>query len=370
MTNKEALLFVGKCLSLSMHPECASSIKATILSGQIDWRQVVYQSSAQFVLPALYLNLKRNNLLSDLPEDLVAHFEEITNLNRERNQSIIKQLNNINALLNENGLKPVFLKGTAHLLDGLYEDIGERMIGDIDFLLEENEALQAFNILKENGYYRLSKIGDAVIGAGRHLPRLINENEIAAVEVHGQMLKTKQNYIFNWLMVEKNLKEAKNLKDAFVLSDNDLILNNMLNVLLNDKGKSMLKIFLRQNYDLLLLSKRENPSAASRSFNRNHKDLNAYIALSAHLFDYPATLNFEENTSAKHYLQKINFVWDYPRLARFGRLIYFIFFRIYRYFVTLIGFFVSSSTRKRVIASLSDPTYYGKHFEQYKVWFS
>lgn len=370
MTNKEALLFVGKCLSLSVHPERASSIKEIILSDQIDWRQIVYQSSAQFVLPALYLNLKRNNLLSELPEDLVAHFEEITILNQERNQSIINQLNNITALLNEHGLKPVFLKGTAHLLDGLYEDIGERMIGDIDFLLEEKEALQAYKILIENGYFQLIDYAKPSFGNHRHLTRLIHKKEIAAVEIHRNMTIGKITRVFNWSFVKDNIKVSKNLISALVLSKKDMILHNAMNVLMNDKGKSMLKIFMRQSYDLLLLSKRENPLAASKFFDRKFKDLNAYIALSSFLFDHPKSLNFEDNTSAKRYIQKINFVWDYPGLARFGRIIYFIFFRIYGYFKTFVLFFVHAPTRKRVITSLSDPSYLGKHFEQYKVLFS
>jgi hypothetical protein len=31
----------------------------------------------------------------------------------------------------EHDISPIFLKGTAHLLDGMYMDIGERMVGEI-----------------------------------------------------------------------------------------------------------------------------------------------------------------------------------------------------------------------------------------------
>jgi hypothetical protein len=367
MTNKEALFFVGKCLSLSVHPERASDIKSLIQTGSVDWKLVVYQSSSQFVLPALYLNLKRNNLLTDLPEDLIEHFKEITRLNRERNESILQQLKAITNLLNENGIKPIFLKGTAHLLDGLYVDIAERMIGDIDFLLEEKQTSQAYFLLIENGYKSLIKNATPVFGDSQHLPRLVKGSG-AAVEIHRRMLNGRHNKHFNWFSVKDKTKKTLGLAGSKVFSDSDLILHNIFNAQIKDKGRSQLKIFMRQNYDLLLLSKRENPLTAIKSFKHYFKELNTYIALSAHLFAFPKTLAFVENKSAKRYIRNIHFVWDHHHLAKAGRLIHFIVFRIYGYFKTGILFFISSATRKRVITSLSDPSYYGNHLAQYKKW--
>ncbi len=370
MNNKETLWFVGKCLSLSNHPERASSIREVLQSGKLSWNSFVYQSSNHFMIPPLYLNLKRNYLLDELPEDLIAHLEEITNLNRERNQSIINQIKNLTKLLNDNNIKPVFLKGTAHLIDGLYQDIAERMIGDIDFILEEEEAYMAYHLLIENGYTTLSDYAKAEIGEGKHLPRLVHQNEIAAVEVHGKLLKGKYHKLFNWNYIRNNIKESKSLKGAFVLSDSDLILNNIFNVQLNDSGKSMLRIFLRQSYDLMLLSKRKNPLDICKSYGQQFHTINTYLALSADLFDYPESLSFEANRKAKRHLWKIEFILKYPNLAFTGRIIYYIVFRIYRYLKTFVLFFFDSTTRKRVINSLSSKSYYKAHFKQYKTMFS
>ncbi|MCD6091744.1 MAG: nucleotidyltransferase family protein [Bacteroidales bacterium] len=366
MTNKEALFFVGKCLSLSMHPERANTIRENIQSGEVDWRVIVYQSSNQLVVPALYLNLKRNHLLSDLPEDLISYFEEITNANRVRNQQILSQVENLSKLLNSRGFSPVFLKGSAHLIDGLYEDIAERMVGDIDFILEMKDVFKAYQILLQNGYHQLNASGEVAFGASRHLPRLVSEDEIAGVEVHGRMLNGKYAQLFGWEQAFSTLKAAKNLQGALVLSDQNLILNNSMNVQLNDKGNSMFKIFLRQSYDLLLLSKRQNPLRVSKLFNHHFEILNNYIAISAELFDYPKALAFEKNKSAKQYIQRIHFIWEHPKVAGSVRLVYFIFFRLYRYIKTILLLFVSASTRKRVFKSLSDPSYIRQHFEQYK----
>jgi len=77
--------------------------------------------------------------LSVIPEEVEHAFAEIYELNRQRNQQILKQIDDITALLNKENIQPVFLKGTANLLDELYSDVGERMIGDIDFLVTEEQ---------------------------------------------------------------------------------------------------------------------------------------------------------------------------------------------------------------------------------------
>ena len=39
-----------------------------------------------------------------------------------------------------NNITPIFLNGAENLLEGLYKDIAERMIGDIDFIISEKES--------------------------------------------------------------------------------------------------------------------------------------------------------------------------------------------------------------------------------------
>ena len=65
----------------------------------IDWEAVVEVSTAHYVFPAMYCNLKRVGFLHYLPQELVNFMEHITNLNRERNQQIITQAKELNTLL-------------------------------------------------------------------------------------------------------------------------------------------------------------------------------------------------------------------------------------------------------------------------------
>ncbi len=369
MNTKDTLWFVGKCLSLSIHPERAEEIRKTIDSGTIDWYAVVYQSSNQLILPAFYLNLKRNQLLESLPEDLVEHLDDITKQNRERNRKIVQQAEQLTEILHQHGLNPVLLKGTAHLLDGLYVDIAERMLSDIDILLEKEDAKKAFQILMENGYSRLTKYGEAFFDEHRHFVSLIKEGEVAAVEIHHRMLEGKYDRKFNWQTVRANLIKVQH-SEAYVLSDSDLILHNIMNVQMNDRAKAMHKTAMRQSYDLMLLSKRQNPLEVSRSFGFFFDDLNAYIALSADLLDYPKGLNFENTKSVKRYISRVHLIWTFPGTVDFFSKIYFLIFRFYRYVSQFFLFFIRTSVRRRIIKSLSDPTYYGQHWAMYKKWIS
>ena len=48
---------------------------------------------------------------------------------------------------------PIFVKGSGNLIKGLYEeDIAERMIGDIDFLVSKNKYDLTSKILVEHNY--------------------------------------------------------------------------------------------------------------------------------------------------------------------------------------------------------------------------
>jgi len=70
-----------------------------------------------------------------VPEVLAQHLEDIYTLNRTCNEQILLQVKEINATLNASGISPIYMKGTGNLIDGIYDDIGERIIGDIDFIL-------------------------------------------------------------------------------------------------------------------------------------------------------------------------------------------------------------------------------------------
>ena len=141
MNYKETLFFIAKCLTISLEAKNKQEIEKQLKSKTIDWDTVVKVSTAHYVFPALYCNLQRANFLDYLPQELVSYMEHITDTNRERNKLITLQANELNNVLLANNIRPIFLKGTGNLLAGIYDDIAERMVGDI-VLFSQKRTIQ------------------------------------------------------------------------------------------------------------------------------------------------------------------------------------------------------------------------------------
>ena len=90
MNYKESLYFIAKCLTISLEEKNRQEIEKQLKSTTIDWDAVVKVSTAHYVFPALYCNLKRVDFLKYLPEDLVEYIKHIADLNRERNKQIVQ----------------------------------------------------------------------------------------------------------------------------------------------------------------------------------------------------------------------------------------------------------------------------------------
>ena len=101
-----------------------------------DWDAVVIVASQHLMLPALYCQIKAKDLLHLIPEDLQLYLEEITAINRGRNEVLLKEVHEISEILKKEQIDHVFIKGTALLASDVFKDPAERMIGDIDILVE------------------------------------------------------------------------------------------------------------------------------------------------------------------------------------------------------------------------------------------
>ena len=66
---KETLYFVAKCLTISLEGNNRQEIEKQLKSKSIDWDAVVKVSTAHYVFPALYCNLKRVDFLKYLPQE-------------------------------------------------------------------------------------------------------------------------------------------------------------------------------------------------------------------------------------------------------------------------------------------------------------
>ena len=297
MNYKDTLLFIGKCLTITHEKHNRELIEKELKLNNIDWDPVVKVSTSHYVFPALYCNLKRVGFLHYLPKDLVEYMQHITDLNRERNQQIITEAKEINEILLKNNITPIFLKGAGNLLDGLYDDIAERMVGDIDFLVKKEKSNITFKILQENGY--TNKVSE-LFNDHRHLPRITHPAKIAAIEIHKEMLRKKKSKFFNYETVKSSLKKVNNIT---LLSLKNQIKLTVFSKLINDYNYQLKNISLRATYDVFLLGNKLQ-SKINIKDNNLSKELIAGLNLYTSISSKPENLYFYTTKQSELFTKK------------------------------------------------------------------
>ena len=252
MSYKDVFYFVAMCLTISQEKKNKQIIEARLKKNDIDWEFVVEVSTGHYVFPAMYCALKREGFLKYVPQELLNFMEHIADTNRDRNEQIISQAKELNTFLLSHNITPIFIKGTANLLAGLYSDITERMVGDIDFLFSAQDYPKAIQVLKEWGYNYLDE-PEKLFPEHRHYPSLIKKDCIAAIEIHSEFLRKSEAHLFNYDTVKSSIQVIDNVA---MLSDGNMLNLSILANQINDDQFFYNRITLRNAYDVFLLSKK------------------------------------------------------------------------------------------------------------------
>ncbi|NRB60118.1 MAG: nucleotidyltransferase family protein [Winogradskyella sp.] len=226
------------------------ALEAALTAPDFDWDAIVMEGSKHLVLPALYCRLKSKGLLTVLPEELSTYLEEITNINRNRNKVILEQVHWLSTVFNTHHINHVFLKGAAVLAMDLYDDMAERMIGDIDVLVDLEQLDTAYELLIKNNYTPIPQTLGHDFFEHKHLPRLKTKDFICAVEIHRKLFVSNENVTLTNTNLINN-KEKVN--DIFVPNHQHLIMHNVLNHQLNDDGYYFSTVNFRSSHESIRL---------------------------------------------------------------------------------------------------------------------
>ncbi|WP_296313639.1 nucleotidyltransferase family protein [Winogradskyella sp. UBA3174] len=226
------------------------TLKDQLTQPEMNWDTLVIESSKHVSLPALYCRLRSRKLLDVLPEELQVYLEKITSINRNRNKAILKQVDCLTQLFNTNQIDHVFLKGAALLAAGYYEDLGERMIGDIDILVAKNQVDIAFDLLIQQDYIPSAQTLGAAFFEHKHLPRLTKKKHIAAIEIHRKLFI---NYQHDELSNTCIISHKQRINLTAIPSPKHLAMHNILNHQINDYGRLYRSTNFRTAYDTLLI---------------------------------------------------------------------------------------------------------------------
>lgn len=161
-------------------------------------------AEAHDVLPALAIRCSGQGLGEEaIGAGCSARLTEALLDNTQRNMTMVAQALKLAGKLNDAGITPLFLKGTARLLAGESVGLGFRKQVDIDLVVRQGELETAAEALLAHGYrFGETPAGQAVVvpvdmsaaraieksAAHHHLPPLVKPQYAATVELHRHFL--------------------------------------------------------------------------------------------------------------------------------------------------------------------------------------
>jgi len=178
----------------------------------INFEKLITLASGHLMLPALFFNIQKKKVTYLFPEDFIEYIKNIFEINKARNKILLSEAKELSELLYKNNIKHIFLKGTALLLSNVFEDIGERMVTDIDFIIQHKDAQKVEKVLEKNNYFTTATVDYGVM-IPRHLVRRINKNKTIAIEPHLELIDPSYRIVFNSKKLISAFKdEAKSIK--------------------------------------------------------------------------------------------------------------------------------------------------------------
>ena len=123
--------------------------------GQGRWDTVVQEANRHLVAPALYACFRDRGLLGLIPAEVENYLRFLHGLNEERNRRLKQQAIEILSALNEAGIEPLLIKGSALLMIIPEHRLGTRMISDLDLVVDKGAVERSVARLLSIGYQTL-----------------------------------------------------------------------------------------------------------------------------------------------------------------------------------------------------------------------
>ena len=169
-------------LSLQQDP-AGDSLRRLQQASAEDWRQIANLAQQFALAPLQYFRLKRAGY--PLPEDVAGSLKNTYLRNTARNINLLNQLNEMLAKLQGEGIAAIVLKG-GYLSEAVYEEIGLRVMADLDLLIPLDELERSIEVLEALGYKPIRPYFHEVDGTLHfHAPPL--EKDGCVVELHWKL---------------------------------------------------------------------------------------------------------------------------------------------------------------------------------------
>jgi len=186
MSRTAAFQFLCNCLSRDATAASQEALLRSAKNPPFNWETLVQIAGETLVAPAMLSALQSKDLIEAVPADVVDFFDGMAILNQQRNEQLVREAIELAAIHNEIDVVPVFLKGAAHLLSGLYPELAQRIMLDLDVLVPADRFSDCIDRLRANGFTEL--LTDRDFSGHHHHPPLGRHGGLASVELHSEPL--------------------------------------------------------------------------------------------------------------------------------------------------------------------------------------
>lgn len=150
------------------------------LPPNVDWMAVLALANETLVTPQIYASALRTGIAAELRPDVRDYLQEVGRRNRERNRRLLAQLRETVSILNSAGIEPTLIKGSAFWAAMGRPADHDRIMADIDLVVEQKEEDAALAALEAAGfttYARYSPSFHVVAELGR-------SDDVGIVDLH------------------------------------------------------------------------------------------------------------------------------------------------------------------------------------------
>ncbi len=363
MSSSQIYHLIGHILSLAVAPRKKDKVADMLFRTSMPWPLFISKASNHLVLPSVYIQLRENDLIKLLPEIITDHLQKIHSLNLERNKAIMSQSVGLVKILAAEDIQLLFMKGVGNIFDNLYRDTGERMIQDIDVLVHPGQWEHAVRLLKLQGYRNREMLNTSVFPPRKHYPRLLRDDSTVSIEVHRFPVGLTYGKNFTVEKVWEEKVPASIMGNCFVMCDEHKLIHNFIHSQLEHKGHFYARIFLRNLYDHLLLSRREDTGKVFSGPEFHPRRTAAYMEVAGRTFGLKNELpRYPVSQTGLYPLRHELFLRS--RILGTGMRVI---VRMYTsYVLKPVKSLSNPKLRRSMVKSLLDKKWYGKHLRSYR----
>jgi hypothetical protein len=205
-------------------------------------------ASSHLIIPLIYSKIREKKIENIFPADFIKYYREIYKINKSRNLKMIGEVKELVTKLDNSKIEYMLIKGAALIIGGYYKDVGERMVGDIDFIIDRKNSEKLIRLLNTMNYREIK----TQFFKFRHLPRRVNKTKLFAIEPHIKFT-SKHNQINKKL----NFNEKIFVNGVFIPKNDIMFLNNILSFQLNDNAYKFLNYSFKNLYDTLQIIRKD-----------------------------------------------------------------------------------------------------------------